>query len=75
MASVPTTLETSAGLKERVASIEEGTGKTAHAFMLEAIEQQTRNAEKRKQFIADGQASHLLRTLGVCRALPLLRNA
>ncbi len=57
MASVPTTLKLPSELKDRVASIAEGTGKSPHAFMLEAIEQQTRNAEKRKQFVADGQAA------------------
>ena len=48
-----TTLKLPAELKERVASIVDGTGKSPHAFMIEAIEQQTRLAEQRKEFVAD----------------------
>jgi predicted transcriptional regulator len=47
-----TTLKLPAELKERVASVVEGTGKSPHAFMVEAIEEQTRLAEQRKQFVA-----------------------
>jgi predicted transcriptional regulator len=46
-----TTLKLPTELKERVASVVDGTGKSAHAFMVEAIEQQTRLAEQRKQFV------------------------
>lgn len=52
-----TTLKLSADLKERVASIVDGTGKSAHAFMVEAIEQQTKLAEQRKQFVAEALAA------------------
>ena len=47
-----TTLKLPTELKERIASLVEGTGKSAHAFMVEAIEQQTSLAEKRKTFVA-----------------------
>jgi predicted transcriptional regulator len=47
-----TTLKLSAELKERVKAVIEGTGKSPHAFMVEAIEQQTALAEKRKEFVA-----------------------
>jgi predicted transcriptional regulator len=59
-----TTLKLPAELKDRVASLVEGSGKTAHAFMVEAIEQQTALAEKRKAFVqAALQArAHALRT-------------
>jgi len=40
-------------LKERVASVVKGTDKSPHAFMVEAIEQQTSLAERRKSFIED----------------------
>ena len=46
-----TTLKLPAELKDRVASVVNGTGKSPHAFMVEAIEQQTRLAEQRKDFV------------------------
>jgi predicted transcriptional regulator len=57
MASIPTTLKMPADLKDRIAAVVDGTGKTPHAFMLEAIEEQTKSAEKRKAFIAEGEAA------------------
>jgi predicted transcriptional regulator len=47
-----TTLKLPDALKERVASVVDGAGKSPHAFMVEAIEQQTRLAEQRKEFVA-----------------------
>lgn len=47
-----TTLKLPDELKERVASVVDGTGKSPHAFMVEAIEEQTRLAEQRKGFVA-----------------------
>lgn len=52
-----TTLKLPSELKDRVASLVEGTGKSAHAFMVEAIEEQTRLAEQRKQFVASAVAA------------------
>ncbi len=37
-------------LKQRIAEIVDGTDKTAHAFMLDAIERATRQAELRQRF-------------------------
>jgi predicted transcriptional regulator len=51
------TLKIPPKLKERVASVVEGTDKSAHAFMVEAIEQQTALAEKRRSFVADALAA------------------
>lgn len=51
------TLKIPPQLKQRVASVVEGTDKSPHAFMVEAIEQQTALAEKRKSFIADALAA------------------
>ena len=48
-----TTLKLPDQLKDRIADVVDGTGKTPHAFMVEAIEQQTRLAEQRKSFVAD----------------------
>jgi predicted transcriptional regulator len=47
-----TTLKLPPELKDRVKAVTEGTGKSPHAFMVEAIEQQTLIAEKRRQFVA-----------------------
>lgn len=52
-----TTLKLPPELKERVASVVEGTGKSAHAFMVEAIEQQTRQAELRRRFVGEALAA------------------
>jgi len=59
-----TTLKLPDELKERVADVVDGTGKSAHAFMVEAIVQQTRLAEQRKSFVADALKAreHALRT-------------
>ncbi|HZM37239.1 MAG TPA: hypothetical protein VFC18_22465 [Burkholderiales bacterium] len=51
------TLKIPPELKERVASVVEGTDKSPHAFMVEAIEQQTLLAEKRRSFVADALAA------------------
>jgi len=48
----PTTIKLPDELKARIAEVIEGTGKSAHAFMLEAIEQQTALAEQRKALIS-----------------------
>lgn len=59
-----TTLKLPDELKERIAEVVDGTGKTPHAFMVEAIEQQTRLAQQRKSFIADALKAreHAMRT-------------
>ncbi len=51
------TLKLSPELKDRVTSVVKGTDKSAHAFMVEAIEQQTALAEKRKAFVAEALAA------------------
>ena len=52
-----TTLKLAPALKARIASVIEGTGKSPHAFMLDAIEQQTTLAERRKAFVASALAA------------------
>jgi predicted transcriptional regulator len=52
-----TTLKLSEELRTRVAAVIEGTGQSAHAFMVEAIERQTRLAEQRRNFVADALAA------------------
>ncbi len=48
-----TTLKLSDELRARIASAAQQTGKTAHAFMVEALELQTELAERRSAFVAD----------------------
>lgn len=48
-----TTLKLPDELRKRVAAAVEGTGQSAHAFMVEAIERQTRLAEQRRDFVED----------------------
>src|SRR5207302_5644611 len=52
-----TTIKLPAELKERIASLIQGTGKSMHAFLLEAIEQQAQMAERRQRFVADALAA------------------
>ena len=53
-----TTLKLPPELKQRIAKVVEGTGQTPHAFMVEAIRQQTENAEKRREFVAAARRAH-----------------
>jgi predicted transcriptional regulator len=50
--SSSTTLKLPAELKDRVAEAAEAAGRSPHAFMVEAIEAQTRIAERRREFVA-----------------------
>jgi len=52
-----TTLKLPPELKKRVASIAEKHGKSPHAFMVDAIHQQTTMAENRAQFVASAVAA------------------
>ncbi len=52
-----TTLKLPEELKARIASAAQATGRTPHAFMVEALETQARLAEMRQSFINDAVAS------------------
>jgi len=52
-----TTLKLPQELKERIAAAALASGKSPHAFMLEALEAQVRLVEMRQSFIADAVAS------------------
>jgi predicted transcriptional regulator len=52
-----TTIKLPPELKDRIAAVVEGTGKSAHAFMVEAIEHQTLLAERRREFVAEALAA------------------
>ncbi len=49
--SATTTLKLPDDLKARIAIVAEQTGKTPHAFMVEALRMQTELAERRREFI------------------------
>jgi predicted transcriptional regulator len=51
------TLKLPARLKARIARIAKKTGRTPHAFMIEALERQTLREERMAQFIAEALAS------------------
>jgi predicted transcriptional regulator len=48
---VPTTIRLSKELKERIARLVAGSEQSMHAFLLEAIEQRTSEAERRREFV------------------------
>ena len=52
-----TTIKLPADLKERIATLIQGTGQSMHAFLLEAVERQARLAERRQRFVADALAA------------------
>ena len=52
-----TTLKIAADLKRRVVAAAKAADKSPHAFMLEAIERQTRLDEERRAFVADAVAA------------------
>jgi predicted transcriptional regulator len=55
--AVATTLKIAADLKRRVVAAAKAADKSPHAFMLDAIETQTRLDEERRAFIADAVAA------------------
>lgn len=52
-----TTLKLPEDLKQRIAPLAEAAGKTAHAWMVEALERQADLAEAREAFLRDAEAS------------------
>jgi predicted transcriptional regulator len=52
-----TMIKLSNELEARVANVIDGTGQSMHAFLLEAVERQTRTAEQRRTFVEDALAS------------------
>ena len=54
---VPTTIKLPAELKQRIAALVARTGKSMHAFLVEAIDEQTRRAERRQRLVADALAA------------------
>ena len=52
-----TTLKLPEELKSRIAPLAEAAGKTAHAWMIDALEAQAALAEMREDFIGDAETS------------------
>lgn len=52
-----TTLKLPEELKARIAAVAQATGRTPHAFMIEALEVQARLAEMRQSFVNDAISS------------------
>lgn len=52
-----TTIKLPDELKQRIAPLAEAAGKTAHAWMIEALERQAAMAEAREAFLRDAEAS------------------
>ncbi len=52
-----TTIKLPDELKQRIAPLAEAAGKTAHAWMVEALERQAAMAEAREAFLRDAEAS------------------
>lgn len=52
-----TTIKLPEDLKQRIAPLAEAAGKTAHAWMVEALERQAAMAEAREAFLRDAEAS------------------
>jgi predicted transcriptional regulator len=52
-----TTIKLPEDLKQRIAPLAEAAGKTAHAWMVEALERQAAMAEAREDFLRDAEAS------------------
>ncbi len=48
-----TSLKLPGALKSRVTAVAEAAGKTPHAFMIDAIEQETTRAERHDAFVAE----------------------
>ncbi len=57
MASSPTTLKLPSDLRERLAAHAEAEGKSAHAYMLEALKEKVDRADRRREYLDAGAAA------------------
>lgn len=70
-----TTLKLSDELKARISALAEADGKTPHAFMVDALEQQAARAERRREYLAAGDAAlHEYRRTGIAYAMEDVEN-
>jgi predicted transcriptional regulator len=64
-----TTLKLTDQLKARIAALAEMEGKSPHAFMVDALEQQAERAERRRAYLAAGdEAAHEFDRTGIAYA-------
>jgi predicted transcriptional regulator len=65
-----TTLKISEDLKARIAQLAAAEGKSPHAFMVEALEKQAERAERRREYMAAGDAAlHAYAGSGIAYAM------
>jgi predicted transcriptional regulator len=57
MASSPTTLKVPDDLRGRLAAQAEAEGKSAHAYMLEALKEKADRADRRREYLSAGAAA------------------
>ena len=57
MPPTATTLKIPDALKERLNALAEAEGKSPHAYMIEALEQQAQRAERQRAYLAAGDAA------------------
>lgn len=57
MASSPTTLKVPDDLRARLATQAEAEGKSAHAYMLEALREKADRADRRRDYLAAGETA------------------
>lgn len=57
MPASATTLKIPDELKARLCALAEAEGKSPHAYMIEALEQQAQRAERRREYLAAGDAA------------------
>ena len=57
MPASATSLKIPDELKARIAALAEAEGKSPHAYMIEALEQQAERAERRREYLASGDAA------------------
>ena len=55
--SSPTTLKVPDDLRARLAAQAEAEGKSAHAYMLEALKEKADRADRRREYLAAGEAA------------------
>jgi predicted transcriptional regulator len=65
-----TTLKLPEELKARIAELAAAEGKSPHAFMVDALEQQADRAERRREYLAAGDAAlHEYQRTGIAYAM------
>ncbi len=70
-----TTLKLTEELKARISALAQAEGKTPHAYMVEALERQAERAERRRDYLAAGDAAlNEYRKAGIAYAMEDVEN-